>query len=100
MRLLFQTKRQLKKSMKYKNRLIADLKNQLEKVTNEKYDIWFENQKLISKLEETEKALNELAKINEISPGNIKMTVDKATKINEFCDLVLNNSKFKNNFNR
>lgn len=95
MGLIFPTKGQLKKSIKYKNKLIVDLKNQLEKITDEKYNIWFENQKLISKLEETERALNELAKINEISPGNIKMTVDKATKINEFCDLVLNNAKFK-----
>lgn len=71
-----------------RNKVIKRLNNKYDDLLNTKYVLELENEELKAKLEYTEKALTELSKLNNLSPGDIKTLVDKATNINLVCDLI------------
>lgn len=71
-----------------RNKAIKRLNNKYDDLLNTKYTLELENEELKAKLEYTEKALTELSKLNNLSPGDIKTLVDKATNINLVCDLI------------
>lgn len=81
-------KKHFQKIIDSRNKVIKRLNNKYDDLLNTKYVLELENEELKAKLEYTEKALTELSKLNNLSPGDIKMLVDKATNINLVCDLI------------
>lgn len=72
-----------------KNKMIKKLELHNDELLKEKYTLMTENGNLKLKIEYLEKSLNELTKLNNLSPGEIKILVDKSTKINNALDLIL-----------
>lgn len=71
-----------------KNKTIKVLTKSRDELLDEKYSLVKENEELKSKLLYAEKALEELSKLNDLSPEDIKVLVDKATNIKGVCDLL------------
>ena len=71
-----------------RNKTIKILTKSRDDLLNEKYSLMKENEDLKSKLDYANKALEELSKINDLSPGDIKVLVDKATKMNVALDMM------------
>lgn len=71
-----------------KNKLIKRLEISRNELLDEKYSLMKENEELKAKLAYAENALKELSKLNDLSPGDIKVLVDKATKMNTTLDMI------------
>ena len=59
-----------------KNKTIKALTKSRDELLDEKYSLMKENEDLKSKLDYANKALEELSKLNDLSPGDIKALVD------------------------
>lgn len=73
-----------------KNKIIKQLNDSNNELLNEKYRLIKENEELKSKVDYVNNVIEQLLKLNDLSPGNIKILMDKATKINIACDLLTN----------
>lgn len=77
------------KNIDSKNKMIKRLESHYNELLEEKYKLMTENENLKLQVTYLEKTLNELTKLNNLSPGDIKTLVDKSTKINNALDLIL-----------
>lgn len=71
-----------------KNKTIKMLTKSRDELLDEKYSLMKENEDLKSKLDYANKALEELSKLNDLSPGDIKALVDRATNVNAALNIL------------
>ena len=71
-----------------KNKTIKMLTKSRNELLDEKYSLIKENEDLKSKLDYVNKALEELSKLNDLSPGDIKALVDSASNVNAALNIL------------
>ncbi len=71
-----------------KNKMIKYLESSRDKLLADKYILMNENDSLRKQLDYANNALHELSAINDLSPGDIKVLVNKAIKMNDAIDII------------
>ena len=76
------------KKIEERDKTIKYLRTRNEELLDEKYLLLKENEDLKFKLDYANKALEELSKLNDLSPEDTKALVDRATNINEALNIL------------